>query len=465
MTEERWEFVMPSLGADMESGTVAEWLVKPGDRIRRGDTVAVIDTDKALIEVESFHTGTVESLVAGIGERVPVGTPLAVITAASATAKRRPPGRRPAAAAALGQERARRRTAPSAGEPESGEPRAPSPITSPLVRHLAEQRGVEEAVVHGTGPGGRVTRADVERAGAPDRVRASPLARRLALELGVDLAGVPATGRTGAIRAGDVRTVAARGARPGSAEGTARAASERTALLAGAQPVRGPGLEPRRDAMRQAIARAMTRSNREIPHYHLSTTVDVGAALAWLRERNRDLPVARRLLPVALLLAAAARAAGEVPELNGFWLDDAFAPGEAVHLGVAISLKGGGLIAPALHDAAGRDLADLMAALKDLVCRARTGRLRGAEMTEATITVTNLGDQGVETVHGVIYPPQVALVGFGKILERPWAVGGLLGVRPLVTVTLAADHRATDGYIGARFLTAVDRLLSHPEAL
>lgn len=226
-----------------------------------------------------------------------------------------------------------------------------------------------------------------------------------------------------------------------------------------------PAPDRRREAMRRTIARSMARSNREIPHYHLSTTVDMDAALGWLRERNRDLPVTGRLLPAALLLKAAAVAASEVPELNGFWIDDAFVPGEAVHLGVAISLRGGGLVAPALHDAAGLGLGDLMAALKDLATRARTGLLRGAEMTEATITVTDLGERGAETVHGIIHPPQVALVGFGRIVERPWAADGMLGVRPLVTATLAADHRATDGYTGSRFLDLVDRLLNHPEAL
>ncbi|MFF5211111.1 2-oxo acid dehydrogenase subunit E2 [Streptosporangium sp. NPDC000396] len=463
MTGERQEFLMPSLGADMESGTVAEWLVKPGDQIRKGDVIAVIDTDKALIEVESFQTGVVESLLVGIGERVPVGTPLAVITGIAAAVKRPPTARKPPSSEPGGK-RARRGPAPVSGVPEPGRPHVPSPVTSPLVRHLAEQRGVDVAAMHGTGPGGRVTRADVEHAEHPARVKASPFARRLALELGVDLAGVHGTGRTGAICADDVREAATRG-ETGPRDETVRAIPGQATPAAGAQAVREPDLERRREAMRQAIARAMAKSNREIPHYHLSTTVDMSAALAWLRERNRDLPVAERLLPAALLLKAAARAAGEIPQLNGFWLDDAFVPGDAVHLGVAISLKGGGLIAPALHDAASRDLGDLMAALKDLVARSRTGRLRSAEMTEATITVTNLGDQGVEVVHGVIYPPQVALVGFGKILERPWAVDGLLGVRPLVTVTLAADHRATDGYTGGRFLTAVDRLLTQPEEL
>ncbi|MBB2747420.1 UNVERIFIED_ORG: pyruvate dehydrogenase E2 component (dihydrolipoamide acetyltransferase) [Microbispora rosea subsp. rosea] len=452
---------MPSLGADMESGTVAEWRVKPGDRVRKGDVIAVIDTDKATIEVESFHTGTVESLLVGTGRRVPVGTALAVIAGTPPAAEPVSPEPMPAPPQ---RKRARPRRPTPARLPTPGAPHVPSPVASPLVRHLAEQRGLDIARVRGTGPHGRVTRADVEHVELAPQVKVSPLARRLAAQLGVDLAGVHGTGRAGAIRAQDVREAAERGteARPHEEE---EAAARTPAEPVEARAVPEADLERRREAMRQAIARAMARSKREIPHYYLSATVDLTRALAWLRERNRDLPVSRRLLPAALLLKAAARAAAMVPQLNGFWVDDAFVPGKAVHLGVAVSLKGGGLIAPALHDAACRELDDLMAALKDLVSRARTGRLRGAEMTEATITVTNLGDQGVEAVHGVIYPPQVALVGFGKILDRPWAVDGLLGVRPLVTVTLAADHRATDGYTGGRFLGIVDRLLNQPQTL
>jgi pyruvate dehydrogenase E2 component (dihydrolipoamide acetyltransferase) len=193
--------------------------------------------------------------------------------------------------------------------------------------------------------------------------------------------------------------------------------------------------------------------------------VPVTPAMSWLHDRNRELEVSQRLVPAALLLKAAALAARQVPELNGYWVDDAFRPAEAVHLGVAISLRGGGLLTPAIHDAASMQLGELMARMRDLVTRARSGRLRGSELTDGTITVTNLGDQGVESVYGVIYPPQVALVGFGRITERPVAAGGLVGARPVVATTLAADHRATDGYTGARYLTAISDLLQRPEEL
>ena len=217
--------------------------------------------------------------------------------------------------------------------------------------------------------------------------------------------------------------------------------------------------------MRQAIGALMARSKREIPHYYLQTQIDMSRALEWLQEENLRRPVAERLLPSALLLSAVAGAAAATPALNGFWVDDAFRPADGVHLGVAISLRGGGLIAPALRDAGRMTLDQLMAGLRDLVTRARSGRLRASEMSDPTITVTNLGEQGVELVHGVIYPPQVALVGFGGIHERPWAADGMIGARPVVTATLAADHRASDGHAGSRFLTLVDHRLQKPEEL
>jgi pyruvate dehydrogenase E2 component (dihydrolipoamide acetyltransferase) len=209
----------------------------------------------------------------------------------------------------------------------------------------------------------------------------------------------------------------------------------------------------------------MTVSNREIPHYHLSTTIDLHAATQWLAHRNEGRPPAERVLPAAMLLRATALSAARHPELNGFWVDDGFRPAEEVHLAVAISLRGGGLIAPAIRDADQRTLDETMEALRDLVGRTRQGSLRGSELTGATLTVTNLGDRGAESVLGVIHPPQVALVGFGRIVDRPCAVDGLVGVRPTVIATLSGDHRASDGMVGSRLLETIDELLQHPADL
>ena len=374
---------MPSLGADMEAGTVIEWLVKPGDAVKRGDIVAVVDTDKADIDVEIFETGVVDELLVPIGERVPIGTPLARVRtngAARATPQPATPEPPPATAIVHHEE---------------------ADTYSPVIRRLAHHLGVDLGALEGTGPNGRITRADVERAAAP--------------------------------------TVAA--------------------------PTAAPPTTDRALASRRAIAALMSRANRDIPHYFVSTDVDLTVALAWLSDENESRPISDRALPVVLLLKATALAARKVPELNGFWIDDELHPADNVHLGIAVSLRTGGLVAPALHDVDTKDLDTLVSELRDLVQRARSGHLRSSEMSDPTITVTNLGDQGVDEVHGVIYPPQVALVGMGRIAPKPVAIDGLLGVHPVVRITLAGDHRATDGHTGARFLTTLDRLLQRPEEL
>jgi pyruvate dehydrogenase E2 component (dihydrolipoamide acetyltransferase) len=271
------------------------------------------------------------------------------------------------------------------------------------------------------------------------RVRISPAARRRAEALGVDPAALRGTGPDGAITLEDVERAAAVPAAGAPADRQAR--------------------------MRQTIAAAMARSKREIPHFYLGTSVDLQRAMAWLTEQNLRRPVTERMLPGVLLIRAVALALREVPELNATWSGGRALPGAAIHVGVAISLRGGGLVAPALHHADTRPLEELMRKLRDLVQRARAGTLRSSELSDPTITVTSLGEQGVETVFGVIYPPQVALVGFGRIAERPWSVDGRIVSRPLVTATLAADHRVTDGHRAGLFLAAVDRRLQAPESL
>lgn len=361
---------MPKLGADMAAGTLVAWRKKPGDTVKRGDIIAEVETDKGVIEVEVFADGVIERFLTEPGAEVPVGTALATIREAGAPAIVSAPA------------------APVPAPPAPGRQRV-----SPAARELARTRGIDVATVRGTGPGGAVTREDVEHAEAP-------------------------------------------------ASGADRHAR-----------------------MRQVIAAAMSRSKREIPHYYLSSTIDLYAAQSWLTTRNAERPVTERLLPGVLFLKAVARALHEVPELNALWTEGRAVPSQAVHLGVAISLRGGGLIAPAIHDADRKSLDELMRDLSDLVTRARAGGLRSSELSDPTITVTSLGDQGAEAVFGVIYPPQVAIVGFGKIVERPWVVGGQVVPRPVVTATLSADHRASDGHRGGLFLATVDRLLQEPAKL
>jgi pyruvate dehydrogenase E2 component (dihydrolipoamide acetyltransferase) len=417
------EFRMPSLGTDMEAGTLIEWKVQPGDRVKRGDIIANVETDKGIIEVEVFEDGVIDQLVVQPDTTVPVGTVLAVIRAVGAPAV-------PSAEQPLGER------LPAAAEPQvAPRPREGLPAIqpSPAARPVA----------------------------APEkRLRASPLARKLAAELGVDLRSVQGTGPDGAIERADVERAAA----------ATRAAEKPTA-----PPVTPPPAAPSSEIkpaapdfqarMRRAIAAAMARSNREIPHYYLETRIDMGHALHWLEAQNQKRSVKERLLPVVLLIKAVARALGDVPELNGYWIDDRLHPQEAIHIGFAIALRQGGLVIPAIHHADLKSLDELMEVLRELIPRVRSGRLRSSELTDATITMTNLGDLGVEVVYGVIYPPQVALIGFGKITEQPWAENGMLGIRPILRATLAADHRATDGHRGAQFLESLNRHLQEPANL
>jgi pyruvate dehydrogenase E2 component (dihydrolipoamide acetyltransferase) len=287
----------------------------------------------------------------------------------------------------------------------------------------------------------------------------------------VELSAVTGTGPDGAVTVSDVQDAAAAApgpARPGAArpEGGPEAPTGEAPATPEAEPQAvteepAPGKPPseareRVASLRRAIGALMARSKQ---------TLDLAAAVAWMQSVNAHRPVAARLVSSALLLKAAALAAKDVPEVNGFYADGGFRPSPAVHLGVAVALRQGGLVAPAIHDADTLPLDVLMEQLRDLVSRARAGRLQRAEMADPTLTVTNLGDLGVDSVYGVIYPPQVAMVGFGRVMEQPWARDGLLGVRHAATATLSADHRVSDGLRGARYLARINEKLQEPEQL
>jgi pyruvate dehydrogenase E2 component (dihydrolipoamide acetyltransferase) len=368
------EFRMPTLGADMEAGTLVEWLKKPGDAVARGDIIAVVDTDKGAIEIEVFDSGVIDRLLIEPGQKTPVGTVLATIRAPE-----EPPGALPE---------------PVVAAPEPAPARA---RISPAAKKTAEQLHVDLDSVEGRGPGGSITVADVERAASAGR----------------KVLGTP----------------------------------------------------ERLTGMRAAVGAAMARSKREIPHLYLSTTIDVTPTLRWLTSENERRPVTERLLSAVLFVKAVGRACAEVPDVNGFWTDHGFAAGPGVHVGCAIALRGGGLIAPALHDVNDKSLDIVGREFADLVTRARAGALRSSELSDATITVTNLGELGVESAYAVIYPPQVAIVGVGRVVERPWVVDGRIEPRSVVTVSVSADHRAVDGRGAGSFLTAVERSLQAPDKL
>lgn len=372
-------FVMPKLGADMTEGTLKAWLKKPGDEIKKGDIIAEVLTDKGIIEIEVFTNGHLEKTLVEPESRVPVGTVLAII-------------------------------------------REPGEVIPPLAEISSQPEIAAPEISH--------------------RLRISPAARKLAMELNVDLNSVHGTGPGGSITRGDIE----------------RAAQEKAPA-----PVQ-PSTDFR-ERMRQAIAAAMARSKREIPHYYLSTPIDMASAINWLKDENLKRPVTERLLYGVLLIKAVALALKKFPELNAFWKDNRAEMMQSIHIGVAISLRQGGLIAPAIHDTDRKSLTELMLNLNDLVQRTRSGGLRSSEITDPTITVTSLGEMGVETVFPIIYPPQVAIVGFGKIVERACVVEGQILPRPVIVATLAADHRVSDGHHGGRFLATIDKLLQEPEKL
>lgn len=391
---------MPSLGADMEEGTLVEWLVKPGDRVARGDTVAVVETQKGAIEIEIFEAGVIGALLAEPGQTLPVGAPLARLGEAEET------------------------PAPAAVSPVVPPPVAPArPLPMPAQPATAEPVS-----------------------SASDPALASPAAWARAGELGVALDSIAGSGPGGAVLLADVEAQAA--SRPAPVAREAPAAKGK------------PGLDM--TEMRRAIAAAMSRSKREIPHYYLSHQIDLQAAQDWLTARNADQTPDNRLLMGALLIRAVVRALAKVPELNGRLEAEPFAPSAAINCGVAIALRGGGLIAPAILGAQAMGADAIMTAMRDLVARTRAGRLRNSEVTQGTITVSSLGESGVDALIGVIYPPQVALVGFGAPRLQPMVRGGTVQPRLAVTVTLAADHRVSDGRRGALFLAEIDRLLQEP---
>lgn len=389
-----FDFTLPSLGADMDEGKLIEWKVKPGDAVRKGQVVAIVDTSKAAVDVEIWEDGVVHELLVEPGERIPVGTVLATLLEPGEKAP-------PQDAARAGKQAVARAPAvPGAAVAETARLRI-----SPAARKRAEALGVDVARLEGSGPGGAVTLADIEAAAQPGAPKAA--------------AAAPAV----------------------------HAEADRNA------------------EMRRAIAAAMSRSKREIPHYYLSETIPMARAQRWLAQANEGRPITERLLMAVVQLKAVAAALAQFPDMNGFFRDGRFEPVQAAHIGVAISLRQGGLIAPALHDVGSKPLDQLMRELADLVKRTRVGSLRSSEMSDPTITVTNLGEQGVEAVMGVIYPPQVALVGFGRIAARPWVEVGAVVAMPTVVASLAADHRISDGHRGALFLAELRERLQRPEEL
>lgn len=380
------EFLMPSLGADMEDGTLTEWKKQPGDSVKRGDIIAEVETQKGLIEIEVFDEGIIEQLLIKEGTKVPVGTLMALINPSAA-----------------GLQSKRQKT--------------------------TELHPIEEKIIEPT-PTEKVEKL---------HIKASPLAKRIAEENHIELSQIQGTGEDGAITREDVE--------------------QAIALKSEKVTKDSPEIN-----IRAAIASAMSKSNREIPHYYLEKKIDITKAMTWLQESNSQRKVQSRLLPVVLFIKATAKTLKEFPDLNAFW-NNGLEPKKDINIGFVIALRNGGIIVPAIHQANLKTVDEIMESLNDIIPRARTLKLRSSELSDSTITLTSIGEGGADCVFGVIYPPQVAIVGFGSISEQPFVDNGMLGSRSVVTVTLAGDHRATDGLTGSRFLSVLNKNLQNPESL
>jgi pyruvate dehydrogenase E2 component (dihydrolipoamide acetyltransferase) len=420
------EVIMPRLSDTMEEGTLAVWLKQPGDQVQRGDVLAEIETDKATMELEAFEEGVLQQILVQEGETVPIGQPIALIGADGAAA--------PAAAAAPtpAEQASRIETTPEVETPAAAAPATPAPPAaaethvkaSPMARAIARDQGIDLATVSGSGPGGRVVKADVEALVAGDGGRAAP-------------AAVPAAPPTAAPPAA---------APPPAAPPSAAADVEEVPLT----------------NMRKTVARRLVESMQSAPHFYLTIKVDADALLALRAELNQRLAADGTKLSVNdLLVKACAVALRAHPEINVSWAGDKILRHLRVHVGVAVAVDGG-LIVPVLRDADQKSVSQLSREAKELIGRARVGKLRPDEYTGGTFTISNLGMFGIDQFTAVINPPEAAILAVGATGAEPVVHDGQLATRALMKLTMSIDHRAVDGATGARFLADLKAILEEP---
>ena len=473
------DILMPALSPTMEEGSLAKWLVKVGDKVRSGDVIAEIETDKATMEVEAVDEGVIDEIVVQAGaEGVKVGALIAVLlaegeergaarpAAAAAPAPKAEPAPAPAAPAAA--------PAPAARSASSEQGLAPS------VRRIAAEEGLDVSNVAGTGRGGRVTKGDALAAlsgggsvarSSGDRVVASPYARKLAGQKGFTLGDIPGTGPNGRIIARDVE-----GFTPSAKPAAAAAAPEaKAAAPAGAAPAAGklPALEALGippgsydvvplDGMRKAIARRLTDSFRDIPHFPLSVDIELTNLLAGRVTINQLLEKEGVKVSVNdLLIKACGVALKRVPEANASFTPDGIAMHHHADVAVAVAIEGG-LITPIIRAVEYKGLAQISKEMKDLAKRARERKLKPEEFQGGTFSLSNLGMFGVKSFSSIINPPQGCILSVGAGEKRPWVRDGQLVVADVMTVTLTCDHRVVDGAVGARFLQAFKALIEDP---
>ena len=447
--------VMPQMGYDMHEGKVVRWLKKEGEEVIRGEVIAEIETDKATVEYEAYTGGVMAKIVAAEGVTIRVGGLIAVITA---------PGEAipediltDAALAASPAPRVPEAPAPEAPPTAAAPPDSDGEVrASPLARRLAKERGVDLSAITGTGPGGRITEADIPEQGAPAAasvngyIKASPLAKRLARERDIDLAVLNGTGPGGRITEADVPEHAPVAPAPTSAE---------TAAPAG---LTSENVELSR--MRQAIAKVTVDSWQSAPHFYVSVDIDMTKAMSFRRDVNDELDAEKRVSVNDLIVKASAIAIGRHPKFNSFFRDDHLQMNASINVGIAIALESG-LIVPGINGCENRSLVEIAAASRDLSARANSGTLRNEEYSGTTFSVSNMGMFDIESFTAIIFPPHAAILAVGTVKEQPVVRDGELAIAQIMKATLSTDHRVADGAEAAQFIVEIKKLLENPISL
>jgi pyruvate dehydrogenase E2 component (dihydrolipoamide acetyltransferase) len=429
------EVTMPKMGDAMEEGTILRWLKREGDRIENEEEpIAEIQTEKANIEIAAYQTGTLTRILVKEGETVAVGTAIAVLDGE---------GAQPAAAAA--SEAAPPAPAP-AGREESVAPPAETPVRP---------------------PGGEAPPAPEAPAEERERLKASPLARKIAAQHGIDLAQLQGSGPGGRIVEADVEGFRSRAPAPAAPPAPAAATPAPAAPPAAPAPAAAPALvagERPLTPMRKTIAKRLTESKRNIPHFYLTTDIDVGALVAFRGEFNALHPEDRRISFNDLVVKACALALPRFPALNSQLEGDTVRTLSGVHIGVAVALEEG-LIVPVLRDCEHKSITKLAAEIREKATRARAGRLAPNEYSGGGFTISNLGMYDVEQFDAVINPPEAAILAVGSIRDAPVISGGAVVPGKRMKVTISVDHRIVDGATAAQFLQELKRLLQSPLSL
>lgn len=436
------EVTMPQMGADMTEGTVVRWIKQVGDEVKRGEVIAEIETDKATVELEAFEAGILKQHVVGEGETVPVGEVIALLGAPDEEVAEAPRRKPPAQVADRRIER-----------PEPEAEAAPA----------SREETPAAAAAGAPSPAVATAEAQPTRAG-DERIRISPVARRIAADAGIDPAQIKGSGPDGRILRRDVEAAVARLREQPAADGRRTAAEPaRQPAPAGTASAGAFDLQPL-TRMRQAIARRMAQSKQSQPHYYLTLDIDMTAALAFREQFNAAAGEERRASINDLVVKACAIALQRHPRFNAEFSEQGVRVYRTINIAVGVALDDG-LIAPALLDVGNKSLGTIAAEARGLFARARGGRLSAEEYSAGTFTITNLGAFGVETLIGIINPPQAAILGVGSVMPAAVVRDGEVVVRQMMKVALSADHRVTDGAEGARFIKEIQGLLENPASL